>query len=1090
MTEVVRYPRPAVLERIRIDRPTVIEASAGTGKTYTLEHLVVELLLRGEASIEEILIVTFTEKATREMRQRVRDTIGQLLRARPGDAGLAAAGDSAWMLDDEARRRLRDAFMRFDRAPISTIHGFCQRVLGEHAFYSGGLFAQELVDGRSLFERALRAEVREALAGEGALREVLEAGFGAGDPTRLEGDLFGWFQERGRPMPDPPEPGSSVGLLVHELLPRVRERLESLKRRTGQLDFDDLLLRLHEALHGPGGDALAERLRSMYRHCLVDEFQDTDRVQWDIFRRIFLTEEGGHGLFVIGDPKQAIYGFRGGDIHTYLAARDALADRGERVPLLDNYRSTERAVAAQNLLFGEGFFEGDIRYEPVRCGNPARVLENDAGQEVPPVVLVQVVDRKRLTADGIRTTFAEFTAREIRRIVTDGALRSGERETAEPFAYSDVHVLTRTGKEAAEVGEALRRHGVPHAFFKQEGLLQTAEARHVRDVLRAVADPGDRARRLRAWLTPFFGVRLEDLSEVREAEETHPLVARLHRWKVLADAHDYVGLFRDLLEQSGLVRREVFLERSERALTNYLHLFELLLAQAHRRRRGLPELVAHLSALIERRAAPAGEDANVQRLESERDAVQILTMHKAKGLEAKVVFVAGGFTSRPGHGDEPRVCHRDGVREAWLGAAPDEVEEAIRREAREEDERLLYVAVTRAKARLYLPYLGPPARDRDGARLECTFGRMNGCYKRLNDRLVGLVEREAAPATLFARTRAWVGGAPASEPAEAAPEAGASAGPWVPPQALLEPLADPGEGLHALRAARAGPLVTSYTRLKSGQGGGYVAPEAEGESFTGETHDLTPPEADPSGLPGGSGVGVFLHEVLEALDFEAVREADDVDGWAAREEVRAAFRASARRNGVNVAHVPEAQRLVFGALRVPVDVGPLVLPSGLCGLGHRVAEMSFHYPLPEQGHPLLCEPRPSPDRWPFEVRRGYVRGVVDLVFEHEGRLYFLDWKSDRLPSWSAAMVAQHVERNYTLQARLYALGVLRLLDARTAEDYEARFGGLLYCFLRGMDGSSAAVHFERPSWDDVLGWESALRAEHAFGYRFGRGEAT
>ncbi|MFW6023838.1 MAG: PD-(D/E)XK nuclease family protein, partial [Myxococcota bacterium] len=353
-----------------------------------------------------------------------------------------------------------------------------------------------------------------------------------------------------------------------------------------------------------------------------------------------------------------------------------------------------------------------------------------------------------------------------------------------------------------------------------------------------------------------------------------------------------------------------------------------------------------------------------------------------------------------------------------------------------------------------------------------------------------LVAREEAPAELFARTRAWVGGAPASEPAEAAPEAGASVGPWVPPQALLEPLADPGEGLHALRVARAGPLVTSYTRLKSGQGGGYVAPEAEGESFTGETHDLTPPEADPSGLPGGSGVGVFLHEVLEALDFEAVREADDVDGWAAREEVRAAFRASARRNGVNVAHVPEAQRLVFGALRVPVDVGPLVLPSGLCGLGHRVAEMSFHYPLPEQGHPLLCEPRPSPDRWPFEVRRGYVRGVVDLVFEHEGRLYFLDWKSDRLPSWSAAMVAQHVERNYTLQARLYALGVLRLLDARTAEDYEARFGGLLYCFLRGMDGSSAAVHFERPSWDDVLGWESALRAEHAFGYRFGRGEAT
>ncbi|MFW6050068.1 MAG: UvrD-helicase domain-containing protein [Myxococcota bacterium] len=1085
MTGIVRYPRPEVLDDIRLDRPTVIEASAGTGKTYTLEHLVVELLVRGAASIEEILIVTFTEKATREMRQRIRRTLGALLHARPGDPGLAAEGESAWAVDDEARRRLRDAWMRFDRAPISTIHGFCQRVLGEHAFDSGGLFAQELVDARSLFERSLRAEVREGLAEGDPLRDVLERCFGAGDTSRLESDLFAWFQERGRPMPDPPDPEAPFGRLVHELLPRVRARLAALKRRSGQLDFDDLLLRLHEALHGPGGDALAARLRAAYRCCLVDEFQDTDEVQWDIFRRLFLTGDGRHGLFVIGDPKQAIYGFRGGDIHTYLAARDALAERGARVPLLANYRSTERAVAAQNVIFGGGFFQGDIQYEPVRCGRPGPVLENDRGQEVPPVVLVQVVDRRPLRADGIRSAFAGFVAREIQRVVRGEALRHGEPGALRPVRYSDVHVLTRSGREALEVGDALRRHGVPHAFFKQEGLFQTAEARHVRDVLRAVADPGDRARRLRAWLTPFFGVPLADLSRVRDADETHPLVARLHHWKALADAHDHPALFRDLLEGSGLVRREAFFEESERALTNYLHLCELLLAETHRRRRGLPELVAHLSALIDRRAAQAGEDANVQRLESERDAVQILTMHKAKGLEAKVVFVAGGFTARPGDGNAPRVCHRDGAREAWLGKAPDEVEARIQQEAREEDERLLYVAVTRAAARLYLPYLGPPASDRDGSPLEHTFSRMNGCYRILNDRLVALVGQDAAPPELFARTRVWVGGDGAAE-AEEAHDGGRA--PWSPPEALLEPPPDPGEALAGLRTRRAGPVVTSYTRLKAGHGG-YVAPEAEGESFTGEAFDLAPAETERGGLPGGSAVGVFLHEVLEELELAAVREAAEAKAWSQREEVAALFRVAARRNGVAAVHVPEAQRLVFEALRAPVEAGALRLPAGLCSLDRRVAEMSFHYPVPEEAHPRLDEPRPAPDGWPFRVGRGYVRGVVDLVFEHDGRVYFLDWKSDRLPSWSEDAIARHVERNYALQAKLYALGVLRLLDVRDRAAYDARFGGLLYCFLRGMGEPGAGVHFERPGWDAVREWEETLRsAEAPFGYRIGPGE--
>jgi exodeoxyribonuclease V beta subunit len=1088
MTDLVRYRRPAVLDEIAIDGPTVIEASAGTGKTFTLEHLVLELLLRTDVGIDGILIVTFTDKATREMRQRIRRKVADILGARPGDEGLAAAGESAWEVDAAARVRLLDAWRSFDRAPISTIHGFCSRVLGEHAFHSGGLFVQELADSRALFERSMREEVRRALAEGGALAEAARACFGGPSVADVEACLYRWVCERGRLMPEAPPEGDDdpFPLLVHQLVPRVRRRIVEAKARTGQMDFDDLLVRLRDALATAEGERLVRRLRDRFRYCLVDEFQDTDEVQWEIFRRVFFETGQGHVLFAIGDPKQAIYSFRGADVHTYRAARDVIAERGRRVSLRDNYRSTADVIEAQNLLFADGFFQGAIRYEPVRCGRPEQSLVDAAGAPAPPVTLVGLHDRQKLTVGPVRQALYGFIAEECRRVVEGGALRLGAKGDEERIAWSDIHVLVRSRSEADKVGEAMRAHGVPHAFFKQDGLFQTAQARDVRDVLAAVADPGDRSLRLRAWLTPFFALRLEDLPTEGQVEAAHPLLARLYHLKALAGGHDYPGLFRALLEESGVVRRELFLERSERALTNYLHLFEILLAETHRRRRSLPELVAHLTALIDQRALPGEEDGNVQRLESERHAVQILTMHKAKGLEAAVIFVAGGFSAHPGGGlHEPKVCHREGVREAWLGKPPPDVQAILEQEGREEDERLLYVAVTRAKGRVYLPYFGPPPKHAPPpARAVYSFPTLRGCYRLLNQRLANLVEAEAAPAQLFDYVPRHLGGGAPENAALERPDPG----PWRP-----EPNALTGDGdgepvaWEALRARHAAPVITSYTRIKRGHGG-YASPDSEDDAFTGESVDAAPAEVETQGLPGGSSVGVFLHEVLEHLDFPALRDAEALDGWAAREEVAEVFRSSARRNGVSTDHLPDAQRMVHAAMRAPLHHGPLALPGGLCTLEDRVAEMQLCYPIPERVHPALNAPRPPAAEWPFEVERGFIRGVVDLVFEHGGRVYFLDYKSDRLPAFDTATLERHVARNYALQAKLYAIGVLRLLDVRDAADYEARFGGLLYCFLRGMHRDGEGVTFERPRFEDVVAWEEAMRTEAApFGYRLVEG---
>ena len=214
-----------------------------------------------------------------------------------------------------------------------------------------------------------------------------------------------------------------------------------------------------------------------------------------------------------------------------------------------------------------------------------------------------------------------------------------------PLQANDIFILTRSGREGLEIGEHLRSARIPYAFYKQDGLFQTREAEDIRALLAAIADPHQRSRRIRAWQSRFFAVSLEVLVDCEDLPGAHPLMGRLLDWKALAETKSFDRLFASIIEDSGVIERELFFRDNERALTNYLHIFEILVEEAGRSRATLPELIHTLSAFIARRRLPKGEDGNVQRLESERKAVQIMTMHKTKGLEASVVFLFGGFDS-------------------------------------------------------------------------------------------------------------------------------------------------------------------------------------------------------------------------------------------------------------------------------------------------------------------------------------------------------------------------------------------------------------------------------------------------------------
>lgn len=1215
--------RPPILDAIDVERHAVVEASAGTGKTYTLEHLVVELLLERELPLEQILVVTFTDKATHEMRERVRATLRRVVDARSSDQ---AAPDSRWLVDEARRRRVRDALAVFDRAPISTIHGFCQRVLSEHAFECARLLRQEQVESREVFGVGFREELRVALADGASLRPVLELALSMYGAERLEAALYRWYVEQGSPEPrfdraqagaalarlpgrrqlapggfatrmletalkrNPrkavPEllrqlapvvealakgaslyevllgfwawaeadafsgmnalryvshylgrstdravrpladafaqleasAGGPLSVLVAELLPAVVRRLSGRKAEQGQLDFDDMLSMLRDALYAPeGGDALVTELRRRYRVALVDEFQDTDAVQWDIFRKVFFETDAEQRLVVIGDPKQAIYGFRNADVHTYHRAREAIEARGgATVPLTVSYRSSARVVDAINRVLEQGFFSGVNRYpHPVTCGRPERRALGPEGRDVPPVTLLHCVGRPELRTGPVRRALAERVAREIAGLL-EGGLSLDDGEGPVPLSPSDIHVLCRSRGDAEDIGAALSAARLPYAFYKQEGLFQTTTAQHIWDLLRAVEDPSDPVRRLQAWLTPFFAVPLERLPECTHAPPDHPLVEPLYAWRRLADQQRFEALFTAILEESGVLRRELFAATDERALTDYGHIFEILLEQAHKGRRSLRDLVARLGAFIDQRELPEGETGNVHRLESERRAVQVLTMHKSKGLEAEVVFLVGGLTEPPEDRLSPKVFHDPaGRRVAWLGPLGDEVKERYERERREEAERLLYVALTRARRKLFVPYFGPPPEGSElaegvsydlvpepepaAARSQLALAfeeaaapetspapdpqyelkRLSGPYRVLNERLVQLVGEGAldGPDPLFVREEVPVG---PRRRGGADPRAALAA--WRPPDELLSATHADDTRFAKARRRQAGFDITSYTRMKS-LAGGYRAPEREEppDALVADAVDVALPEEEDT-LPGGTSVGVFLHGVLEHAPFERILALPSDAAWREDPELEAVLVREAVTHGIALEHLDVAAALLAKAMRTPLALADGArLERGLASVTHCATELPFLHPVPERGHPPLDAPPPDGDA-PLRIERGFIRGVIDLVIENGGRYHVIDYKSDRLPSFEPPALAAHVENNYRVQARLYTLGALRALAIHDAADYEARFGGLLYAFLRGMGEDDAGIYAERPAWRDVLTWEKALTGERPWGY--------
>ncbi|WP_028920437.1 exodeoxyribonuclease V subunit beta [Pseudoxanthomonas suwonensis] len=1153
-----------------------IEASAGTGKTFTLATLVVRLVLERALPVERILAVTFTEAATQELRARVRrrlllaaDIAGGMpydgakpeaaLTAALIDAHVAASGETR----EQVARRLRAAADGIDQAAVFTIHGFCARVLREHALESGqGFHAPELLANDQALREAIAADLWRAHGRDGDSVEDLAALWPQGyaalavdlpllvreadlqpppppadlpDPTPMlqaaaEGlvesarahadgfraslleavqgkvlnansykaewieDLFAqlrrWceaddprrpfehaklpqlhrqaLQSRTAKAAAGRTPDSPLCAAVEEyaaalaamrdycearragLLHRIREdacrRLALHKQQLRVQTYDDLIDDVASALDGPRAEDLVRKLRAQYAIALVDEFQDTDPRQWKIFERVFGADSGEPSLFLIGDPKQAIYGFRGGDVETYLAA---CATAEPAPPLAHNFRSRPAVLGAIEALYaqaGEGnaapFIDERIRFHPVQPGG--KRADSDYlrdGKPAPALVLWQAPPpqgkQKVHSASRSRELATEACVAAIHQVLSDA--RAGRASIdGRPVQPGDIAVLVRKHHEATRIREALAKVGIPAVAAGKQSLFATTEAQELHALLLALLH-GDDDRRLRAALaTVLVGADAHHLAAL-EADAT-----ALDRWRDTSigwrerlDRGGPLALVGDLCAQHAT--RLLGLLDGERRLTNYLQLAEQL-QEAQRHALGLHGLVDWLEQAIA--AASADDEAQLLRLESDAHRVQVVTLHKSKGLEYPLVFLPyAGIGGKPPdagrrvvvHEGEGRVLHWKLQEQAsgWAGAC-----EAWKTAQRAEDARLLYVGLTRARDALWLA---------TGMFYEYTKSPL---YPMVQD-----------PAALAARLPGQIVIDPAPPPASL---------PWLPPQAE-------GEVPPARRATRSLASdwwVYSFTQLANADTGhdpssAATQPAAGGRDEPGESD--TPPEAastDDAFDPrfAGARFGVVMHEVLENADFAAWRD------WRAGDPAPA---------GEHGRIVESLRRGGYGADEIEAGIGVLTTLAGhtltvALPEGARLAEVPETQRRPEIEFQFALAPTRVDrllallhshgllrTRQGFGGRRqleGLMTGLIDLTYVHDGRWYVLDYKSNRLPAYDAASMAEAMEHSeYPLQALVYTVALHRWLRFRLGAkyDYARDFGGVRYLFCRGLDAARA-----------------------------------
>ena len=857
----------------------------------------------------------------------------------------------------------------------------------------------------------------------------------------------------------------------------VARRVEAAQHQRGVIGFNDMLTRLRDALNQPDADTrLAATIRRQFPVALVDEFQDTDPVQYRILQAIYPADAPA-SLILIGDPKQAIYGFRGADLATYLSAA-AQVPIGQRYTLDRNYRSSTGMVEAVNTLFGQSpmtpgpFHPEAIDFAPVKANGRSETLW--IGDQPASAMTLWQLEQEEAPDESLplplyRRQMAEVGAEQIRQLLDRAALGEARFETAEaPRAVqpADIAILVRSGQEAGLIRDALRRRGLASVYLSdRDNVLKTPEAADVLRWLQAMATP-ESERRVRTalgtasmgydWAT-LEGLFSDDARWEAALEQFQDYGERWRRQGVLP-------ALRQLIHDHSLASRLAMQSGGERALTNLLQISELL-QEAAATLDGSGGLIRWLDEAMQHRGETPADD-RILRLESDAALIKVVTIHKSKGLEYPLVFLPFVCSYRSAKAEPPFVRTTDDGPEIIF--EPDSDDKAAAQDRQQaEDMRLLYVGITRA---VHACWLGL-APVRESAQTgpgtvhlqRSAIGRLLGWPDEANAMDLG-PRLEALTRQSQAVTHERIQPVPA--PAAAAISAPAA----LPAMAVARQYtrAAPGQGRW---------WIASYSALVEDGPRAAIPGTAQADILAEESRDA-PSAPAASGddaadalaaIPAGPATGTVIHSQLEAL---ASRQFPGADDPAFSATVDRGLRGQRWRPWVPairdwLAAVTATDLPLPGAAPVrlsALDDGAFVAElEFLVAVGRvrasRIDAIIRRHTLGGVGRPALGE----------NDLNGMIKGYIDLVFCHEGRYWVMDYKSNRLPSCADARASEALEqivrqKRYDAQYALYLLALHRLLRARLGRtyDYDTHVGGAVCFFLRGIGQSGRGIHAERP----------------------------
>ena len=1062
-----------MFKQIDLNKHGLIEASAGTGKTYTIERLFLRILIEKEAVLDSILVVTFTEAATLELKSRIRNLLEKAYNYGQIDD---------YDIPQEKKEHLRNALLSFDSANIFTIHGFCNKIITKYPFETGATSFNEIYDENSIAEKLIAEQMRTEWKiwndkSKGFLEEmIIKEGINkltdliCKIAVRISDDVDliplpnkNILYEAGALYSD--NKITQVNYLdIHNkvvmfLAWDLRQKINSYKLKESKITYTDMILLVEKTLKQEKS-ILLNKLRNSYRYGIIDEFQDTNIFQWNIFRRIFMEGEMGK-LYVVGDPKQSIFRVQDADVYVYLEAKGFYEKKKENneaeiYNLNVNYRSSQDIVIAANQLFSQNnwFLVPGILYIPcVAAKNKQEDILSKSIKNISPqknIILrplynsreVETNDKGKPYIDSQRLFYAKYIVQKIIEWHKQG------------IPYNSFAIIYQTRTYAKVVFNLLKKSGIPYTQYREKGLFSSDEAQNWIYLLEYLVDNSS-SNLYKLYLSDFFGVTPFDL--VRN--NINPLFEKIvFKWLELVGNNKWSFLIKSVLTDTALLLRASKRSDGKRIIASYRQIGEWILKRIINENYSLNDVFKLLKLYHSQELLPSEEEDKFKK-ETEQDAVLATTIHSSKGLEFNIVFlIIGKKTSRT---DIPFIIRseKEKRREKILITIDQNFKNQINKEEEEEHRRLLYVAFTRAKYKVIIPLWG----QNSSAYSEYEKNIYKIIAEKDGNKIIDIDDSQLIKDTQRLkqtisyqrpRTDSFID---------------------LDLNHINTAEKEIYENVIGCNIISKKQFVYSYSSLTHEEDSDkidYISEKREANIFVDAPLEFVLQKEkvlfekidfnDSWAIEiGGKKVGSALHEIIENLDFMQATKNELILETVIFNILNSYGFFNIDRNNREI-FINQIKLLFKNLLRLKL---PLINGEfkNISDLNKKdcIKEVGFTSVI-NRGTKLIAE---SVDNWYFDK----VIGFIDLIFKNNKDIYLVDWKSDNLDSYDKEVVCDTInKRGYSIQAGLYSIIYNKWLKSYfNSSGYTLQ--GICYVFLRGPSAVTIPINQEQ-----IEKWETGL----------------